>query len=84
MMFPTFETLSPKRLENAYYDVMHVSTHYIFGRDIFLTKDKDFDAEKLREKFEGLGILTPQECADTLQEVFSVTKERKNETGTIY
>jgi len=55
------------RTENDFYDVMHISIHYLFGRDIFITKNlKDFKVGKLRQKFNGLVILTPAECVDVL------------------
>jgi len=98
IMFPQFDRLSEIKRVNAYYDVMHVSTHYILGRDIFLTKDNHFgpkdkgsDAEELRKKwemfwgkFEDLIILTPEDCVEILDDIFRSKKGRKNETGTIY
>ena len=74
-MFPDFGTLEPGVNENAYNDVMHVSTHYIFGRDIFLTGDKHFAPEKLRKKFPDLTILTPTDCVNMLKEMFPSPKK---------
>jgi len=69
IMFPDFNTLNKKRRANAYYDVMHIATHYIFQRDIFLTKDKHYlDCEKLIKKFNELLIMTPEDCAKLLKE----------------
>ena len=74
-MFPDFGTLEARVNENALCDVWHVSTHYIFGRDIFLALDKHFVPEKLSKKFPDLIILTPTECVNILQGMFRSSKK---------
>ena len=53
--------------ENDYYDVMHISIHYLFARDIFLTRNvKHFRTNELQQRFNDLAILTPCECVNLL------------------
>jgi len=48
------------RRENDFHDVMHISIHYLFARDIFLTRNtRHFPADRLQQQFEGLTVLTP-------------------------
>ena len=55
------------RNENDYYDVMHIAIHYLFARDIFLTKNvKHFRANELQQRFKDLVILTPHEFVNLL------------------
>lgn len=69
LMFPNFwHGSSEQRLSN-FMDVMHISIHYLFARDIFLTRDRHFKADKLRRKFSDLVILTPQHFVDVLENV---------------
>lgn len=63
------QVMFPKgfRSKNDSYDVMHISIHYLFSRDIFLTRNwHDFRADKLQEKFSDLVILTPQQLINVL------------------
>lgn len=58
------------RSENDCYDVMHISIHYLFSRDIFLTRNvKHFVADELQQRFNDLAILTPCECVNLLNRV---------------
>lgn len=68
LMFP--EEL---RNENDFYDVMHISIHYLFVRDIFLTRNvKHFMADKLQQRFKNLAILTPCECVNLFNSVLPI------------
>lgn len=61
------------RSENDFYDVMHISIHYLFARDIFLTRNvKHFGADELQQRFKDLVILTPCECVNLLNRVLPV------------
>lgn len=67
MMFPR-----GFRSENDYYDAMHISIHYLFARDIFLTRNvKHFRVDELQQRFEDLAILTPYECVNLLNRVLT-------------
>jgi hypothetical protein len=60
------------RSENDFYDIMHISIHYLFARDIFLTRNvKHFRADELRQQFKGLAVLTPCECVSLLNRVLT-------------
>ena len=57
---------------NDFYDVMHISIHYLFARDIFLTRNvKHFKADDLQQRFNDLAILTPCECVNLLNRVLT-------------
>lgn len=63
------QVMFPKGVQskNDFYDVMHISVHYLFSRDVFLTRNvRHFRADKLQEKFGDLVILTPQQFIDLL------------------
>jgi len=77
LMFPNFASFGQGKKVSSFQDAMHVSIHYLFNRDIFLTLDSDFmrNRKKLSEKFDDLHILTPKECVSLLQEVFSCSVE---------
>jgi hypothetical protein len=50
------------------YDVEHVSIHYLFARDIFITRNTHhFRAEELRQRFTDLVVMTPELCVHTLR-----------------
>jgi len=60
------------RSENDFYDVMHISIHYLFSRDVFLTRNlRHFDPDKLQEKFKDLVILTPQQFLNLLNDALA-------------
>ena len=76
-MFPDLNKLSENARKRAAYDIMHMSIHYIFKRDIFLTRNvKDFRSSRLKKKFPDLIVLTPKELVDLLErwKTFSRTK----------
>lgn len=39
VIFPDFDKLEGGTKRRAYYDILHISCHYIFNRDVFVTKD---------------------------------------------
>ena len=60
------------RNENDFYDVMHISIHYLFSRDVFLTRNlHHFGPDKLQEKFKDLVILTPQQLLNLLNDALA-------------
>lgn len=70
-MFPDLYKLSENARKRAAYDVMHISIHYVFGRDIFLTKNvKEFRSSRVKKKFPDLFVLTPEELVDLLEREF--------------
>jgi len=63
------------RQESDFHDVMHMSIHYLFARDIFLTKNpKHFPANRLQQRFDDLAILTPDEFVELFNRVLSTIK----------
>jgi hypothetical protein len=49
------------------HDVEHISIHYLFARDMFITRNTHhFRAEELVRGFADLTVLTPGQCVDTL------------------
>lgn len=61
--------------ENDSHDVMHISIHYLFSRDIFLTRNpRHFPEDRLQQRFEDLAVLTPDEFANLLNRVLSSSK----------
>jgi hypothetical protein len=55
--------------ENDFYDVMHISIHYLFSRDVFLTRNlRHFSPHELQKKFKDLVILTPQQLLNLLND----------------
>lgn len=68
LMFANFGHVSSEQRVRNFRDVMHISIHYLFARDIFLTRNvRHFKADKLRRKFSDLVILTPKQCVDVLE-----------------
>jgi len=62
LMFP-----AGLRNENDFHDVMHISIHYLFSRDVFLTRNlRHFNPRRLRERFKDLVVLTPEQLLDLL------------------
>lgn len=50
------------------HDVEHISIHYLFGRDVFITRNtRHFRAEEMRERFADLIVLTPSQCVEVLR-----------------
>ena len=63
------------RNENDFYDVMHISIHYLFSRDVFLTRNlRHFSPHKLQKKFKDLVILTPQQLLNLLNEALGIRR----------
>ena len=77
ILFPRFENLTNEdEKRRAIRDAMHLATHYMHGRDFFVTNDKHFIGARdaLKGRF-GLAILTPAECVSRLGEMPSPDKK---------
>jgi len=62
IMFP-----SGIKNENDFYDVWHLAIHYIFQRNLFLTRNiRHFNNPRFSEKYVDLIILTPLELVSLL------------------
>lgn len=69
LMFPDFHGLEAKNRINAYYDILHISCHYIFHRDVFLTRNlKHF--EKIMERCPNVVITCPEKFVEIGKECF--------------
>ena len=63
--------------ENDSHDVMHISIHYLFTRDIFLTRNiRHFAEDRLQQRFEDLAILTPHKFVNLFNRVLSSIKRQ--------
>jgi hypothetical protein len=72
LMFP-----SGFHRESDSHDVMHISIHYLFARDIFLTKNpRHFPKDRLQQRFEDLAILTPDNFVNLFNRVLSSIKRQ--------
>jgi len=50
------------------YDVEHIAVHYLFARDIFITRNTHhFRWADLRQRFTDLIVLTPEQCVEDLR-----------------
>lgn len=57
LMFPR-----ASHMESNFHDVRHISIHYLFCRDVFLTRNSHhFKPHKLQERFKDIVVLDPQQ-----------------------
>jgi hypothetical protein len=69
LMFPNFDGLSETNQKRDIQDIMHLSIHYVFKRDIFVTRNiRHFRTEALTRRFPNLVILTPKELVDFMKD----------------
>jgi len=62
LMFPHFDRLNATNQRRANDDVMHLSIHHVFGRDVFATRNiKHFRTEALIKTFPEVVVLEPRE-----------------------
>lgn len=66
LMYPDFDNLSDENKKRTVNDLMHLSIHYVFGRDVFLTKDERFKtrARTLERIYPDLIVMTPKQLVD--------------------
>ena len=67
IVFPNLD-ISDAKYDNKVRDAEHLSTHYQYKRDFFVTMDKALIHKKreLKEKY-GIVILTPEECVQEIE-----------------
>jgi len=69
IMFPNFDKLKEETKIRAHYDILHISCHYIFNRDVFLTRNfKHF--EKVLETHKDIVITTPETFIEIGEDYF--------------
>ena len=69
VMFPDFDKLRGKTRINAYHDVLHISCHYAFNRDVFLTRNlRHF--EKVLAKHPDIVIASPEKFTEISKDCF--------------
>jgi len=81
-MFPDFDRLSDSTKRNALDDVMHLSIHFVYGRDIFLTRNvKHFKTETLVKTYPDIVVLDPQELVDILDRSTDLAESLRKTAG---
>ncbi len=69
VMFPDFDRLRGRTKRNAYYDVLHMACHYVFNRDVFLTRNlRHF--EKVLAKHPDIVIASPEKFTEISKDCF--------------
>lgn len=70
LMYSDFDSLSDENKKKADNDLMHLSIHYVFERDIFLTKDEKFQTRTvaLERRYPDLVAMTPKQLVDFLEQ----------------
>jgi hypothetical protein len=67
-LFPGFGQMSEESQGRATRDAMHLATHRMYKRNLFVTRDEHHiikARKELEEKF-GIIVLTPEECLGRL------------------
>jgi len=72
LMYPDFDSLSEENKKRTENDIMHLSIHYVFERDVFLTKDEKLvvRSEALGQRFPDLVIMKPEQLVSFLVKLF--------------
>jgi predicted nucleic acid-binding protein len=68
LLFPQYNEFDEDGKRKALRDTMHLATHKIHDRDVFVTEDKDFLTNKdvLKERF-GVRVLSPSELVEEIE-----------------
>lgn len=68
LLFPQYDKLDDDAKKRAIRDSMHLSTHKMHNRDVFVTEDKHFlnKRDSLKERF-GITILSPEEALEKIE-----------------
>lgn len=68
LLFPQYNKLDDYGKKRALRDSMHLATHKMYNRDVFVTEDNHFLNKKdvLKERF-GIRVLSPRELVEEIE-----------------